>query len=238
MGYLDVLAALFAAGGLFYVYRLLRPKHVQATYGYTDWQNEIGHGLCMFGMVTMLSPVLLPIPALVWTWVLGAGAVFFTVRALTWGKRVGYATKWWWDWAHVLMLGGMATMYAGFAPLWLNIPFGIFWAWLGAYYLYQLAHDLRTGKLLYVGSDVAHAAMGIVMLLMVLFPAAMMPGMGDCCCHSGSHGTHQHGSHQHGTVVPDTSGTPAAPVDHGTMDHSQMDHGSMDHSHMHGGSKK
>ena len=71
MNYLDVLAALFAAGGLFYVYRLLRPSHVQATYGYHDWENEVGHGLCMLGMVTMLSPALLPIPAIVWTWVLG-----------------------------------------------------------------------------------------------------------------------------------------------------------------------
>lgn len=229
MNYLDVLAALFAAGGLFYVYRLLRPSHVQATYGYHDWENEVGHGLCMLGMVTMLSPALLPIPAIVWTWVLGVAAAWFTARALTWGKKVGYATKWWWDWAHVLMLTGMATMYAGFSPIWLNVPFGIFWAWLGGYYLYELAHDLRSRKTLYIGSDIAHSAMGIVMLLMVLFPAAMMPGMGDCCCHGNMPGMQHEAPMQHDM--------PGMNHDMSGMNHDMpgMNH---DMPGMHGGSKK
>lgn len=228
MNYLDMLAALFAAGGLFYLYRLLRPSHVQATYGYTDWENEIGHGLCMFAMVTMLSPAFLPIPAAVWTWVLGVGAAVFTARALTWGKRVNYATRWWWDWAHVLMLGGMSIMFAGFSPLWLTIPFGLFWAWLGAYYLYQLVHDARTGKVLYMGSDIAHSAMGFVMLLMLLFPMAMMPAMGDCCCHGDMPGMQHNMSgmpHNMSDMDHNMSG-----MGHGMsgMDHNMpgMDHGS------------
>lgn len=196
MTYLDLLAALFAASGIFYAYRLLRPSHVRSTYGYWDWQNEVGHGLCMFAMVTMLSPALLPVSSVAWTWILGATAVFFTARALTWGKHVGYATKWWWDWAHVVMLGGMAAMYAGFAPIWLTVPLCAFWAWLFCYYWLELLPDLRSKKTLYIGSDIAHSAMGLVMLLMTLFPAAMMPAMGPMCHSDGMSGM-QHSMPMH-----------------------------------------
>ncbi|MBY0552683.1 MAG: hypothetical protein K2W95_35700, partial [Candidatus Obscuribacterales bacterium] len=53
------LAALFLCGACFYLYRIVFSKRVKAHYGYIDIENEIGHGLCMAGMVTMLAPALL-----------------------------------------------------------------------------------------------------------------------------------------------------------------------------------
>jgi thioredoxin 1 len=200
------LAALFLAGALFYLYRLLRPSHVRSVYGYFDWENEIGHGLCLLGMVTMLAPSLLPIPAMAWAAILGLGTLWFTARALTWGKRVTYPAKWWWDWAHVAMLGGMALMYTNVTTLWVTLPLGVFWLWLGGYYLYELTHDIRGGKGLYIGSDLAHSLMGFVMLLMTLFPAAFMP------MHSHGHTMPGNSATGHQPVVQQTAATDAAGV--------------------------
>lgn len=166
----------FAASG-FYLYRALFPEHVKGAYGYSDLENEIGHGLCALAMVPMLAPMLLPIPTIAWTVMLSAGFVWFTLRALNLGKRVGYATRWWWDWAHVGMLGGMALMYAGvnWAPL--SIALAVFWTWLAGYYLYELVHDLKSRNPFFIGSDLVHATMGGVMLLMTVAPSLFMGGM-------------------------------------------------------------
>lgn len=177
----------FAASG-FYLYRILFAQNVRSVYGYWDIENEIGHGICMLGMVTMLAPTLLPVPALVWAGILGAAALWFVARAVSWGRRLSYPTKWWWDWAHVGMLGGMAMMFAGFgSPLWTWLT-GAFWLWFAAYYAYSTYHDAPSGKLLYIGSDLAHLSMGVVMFIMTIFPALLMPasdmnmpGMGPMC---------------------------------------------------------
>jgi hypothetical protein len=170
------LAVWFFAGACFYLYRLLFAKEVRAVYGYWDIENEIGHGVCMLGMVTMLTPMLLPIPFLAWAWLLGAGAVWFFVRAIFWGRKLSY-NKWWWDWAHVAMLGGMALMFAGIMHPLLTLVAGAFWLWFGGYYAYQTYHDAKTGKPLYIGSDLAHMSMGVVMFLMTVAPGLFMGHM-------------------------------------------------------------
>lgn len=167
----------FFAIACFYLYRGLFAEQVKAVYGYSDLENEVGHGLCALAMVPMLAPMLLPIPNPIWTVALGVAAVYFFARALTWGKRVGYATKWWWDWAHVGMLAGMAFMYSGLSIAPLAVLFGVFWMWLTAYYLYELAHDLKSRNVFYIGSDLAHATMGGVMLAMTFAPSLFMAHM-------------------------------------------------------------
>jgi hypothetical protein len=171
------LAVWFFAGSGFYLFRTLFADSVKKVYGYFDLENEVGHGLCLLGMVTMLAPTLLPISATIWTFVLAAASLWFTARALTWGKRVPYATKWWWDWAHVVMLSGMAIMFAGVTTFWLTVPLGIFWTWLFGYYSYELVHDVKSRKTFYIGSDLAHASMGLVMLLMTAMPSYFMAHM-------------------------------------------------------------
>jgi hypothetical protein len=176
---LNSLTAFFSAGFLFYMYRLLRPQTVKSVYKYTDWQNEIGHGLCMLSMAAMLAPSLLPISSAAWTWILGIGAAFFTCRALTWGRTLWY-NKWWYDWAHVGMLGGMAIMFHPLdlgpllAPLFLFAQ-QAFWSFFFFYYAYELSHDIKAGEALYIGSDLSHLTMGLAMFVMVTWPMALMP---------------------------------------------------------------
>jgi len=171
------LAIWFFAGAGFYFYRILFAEHVRSVYGYFDLEVEIGHGLCALAMVTMISPMLLPVPFLLWTVILGTGFVWFVVRAITWGRRVSYATRWWWDWAHVGMLGGMALSFAGIGAVWLTWPLAGFWAWLAAYYTYELFHDAKTGNKLYIGSDLVHASMGAAMFAMTMVPSLFMGDM-------------------------------------------------------------
>lgn len=182
---LNTLAALFFAGFVFYMYRFLRPQTVRSIYDYTDWQNEIGHGVCMLSMASMLAPTVLPIPGTAWTWILGIGAVIFTIRALTWGKKVAALSKdWkpWWDWAHVGMLAGMALMFhpldlgSLWAPLFLFAQQAL-WAFFACYYTRELVHDFPTGKALCIGSDLSHLSMGLAMFVMVTWPMALMPNM-------------------------------------------------------------
>lgn len=170
-------AVWFFGVACFYLYRGLFPEAVKAVYGYSDLENEFGHGLCALAMVPMLAPMLLPIPNLVFTVALSVTALYFTARALTWGKRVPYATRWWWDWAHVGMLGGMAVMYAGvhFTPL--TVGLSLFWLWLTGYYIYEFCHDFKSRSLFYIGSDLAHATMGGVMLVMSIAPSLFMAHM-------------------------------------------------------------
>lgn len=183
------MATLFFAGACFYLYRLLSPTKLKSAYGYHDRENEIGHGLCMLAMSASLAPASLQLPALLWAVLLSLGGSWFFVRALTWGRQLPY-NKWWYDWAHVGMLLGMALM---FYPLSLGAWFVAlqvaFWSWFSAYYSWQICKDLPSRKIFYIGSDVSHFAMGAVMLLMTLFPAAMMPA-------------HGHDMHNMSTVSP------------------------------------
>jgi hypothetical protein len=78
---LIALAVWFLAGTIFYGYRLLFPDVVYKSYGYTDWQGEILHGACLFGMVPHLSPSLIPLPNWMWTAFLATVTVLFLVRA-------------------------------------------------------------------------------------------------------------------------------------------------------------
>ncbi|MFX6023539.1 hypothetical protein ABTF26_21110, partial [Acinetobacter baumannii] len=68
-------------------------------------------------------------------------------------------------------------------------------------------HDAPSGKLFYIGSDLAHLSMGVVMFIMTIFPALLMPasdmnmpGMGPMCSPS---------MHVDRPAEP---GAPAAPV--------------------------
>lgn len=167
----------FFAGTVFYLYRILFADRVRAVYGYWDIENELGHGICMLAMVTMLAPMLLPVPFALWAWVLGAGAVWFTARALTWGKRVSYPNKWWWDWAHVGMLGGMALMFSGASFPYMVWISGAFWLWFTGYYVYSTIHDLPSRRVLYLGSDLAHMTMGAMMFTMTVWPELFMGHM-------------------------------------------------------------
>ena len=170
------LAVGFLAGACFYLYRLLFPKHVKAVYGYYDVENEAGHGLCMLAMTTMLAPHLLPIPFRVWSVILGAAALWFFVRALTWGKQVPGA-RWWGDWAHVGMLAGMGMMFTGANVPFLAVAQGAFWLWFSVYYVFETYRDSRARKPLYLGSDVSHLSMGVMMLAMTVAPGLFMAHM-------------------------------------------------------------
>ncbi len=174
---LFALAGFFFAGFAFYIYRLFAAAKVKSVYGYADWENEIGHGICMLSMASMLAPALLPISASAWTLTLCFGCAWFLLRAITYGRSLPY-NVWWWDWAHVGMLGGMALM---FHPVDLGAWFvylqQAFWLWFAGYYTYELYHDLKSPKLFYLGSDISHLSMGVAMFIMTTWPMALMPNM-------------------------------------------------------------
>lgn len=177
--FLLLLAAGFLAGACFYLYRIVFPARVKEHYGYYDLENEIGHTLCIGGMVTMLSPTLLPIAPSTWVWILGAGATWFLLRAFTWGRKLAH-NRVLWDLIHVGMLGFMALMYSGFTTPLLTVLGVAFWTYFIGYavlWAYMTRKGGRSGGYLEFGSDFAHIAMGIVMLLMTLFPHLFMPAM-------------------------------------------------------------
>lgn len=177
--FLFLLAAGFLAGTCFYLYRILFAGRVKAHYGYYDLENEIGHGLCTSGMVTMLSPAVLPLAPSLWVWILGAAASWFFVRAFTWGRKLPH-NRVLWDLIHVGMLGFMAIMYAGISSPFLTVLASAFWVYFVGYALlwaYMTRKDGRSTGFLEFGSDLAHIAMGIVMFLMTLFPSIFMPAM-------------------------------------------------------------
>lgn len=157
------LAAIFFAGACFYLFRLLSASTVKKVYGYHDWENEVGHGICMLAMAGALAPAALQLPAMFWTVTLSASALWFLARALTWGRKLAHNKVWWWDWAHVGMLSGMALM---FYPLdlgaWFTGVQAAFWLWFASYYSYETYHDLKAPKALYLGSDCSHLLMGVV----------------------------------------------------------------------------
>lgn len=168
------LSAFFFAGTLFYLYRLVRPSVVRSTYGYYDWQNEIGHGVCMAAMAFSLAPPAVQLPSIFWAVTLFGAGAFFLVRAATWGRKLPY-NKWWWDWAHVGMLLGMSLMFLPVQVGAFAYVLDAFWLWFAAYYTYELVHDLMKPKALYVGSDISHLSMGVVMFIMTVAPMALMP---------------------------------------------------------------
>ncbi len=201
------LSAVFFAGSIFYLYRLLRPQVVKSVYGHYDWQNEIGHGLCMLAMAFALAPAAWQLPSQLWAILLGAGAVFFLIRAVTWGRKLPY-NVWWWDWAHVGMLLGMALMFLPIDVGYFSYVLEAFWLWFAGYYIYSLCHDLQEGKVLYVGSDLSHLTMGVVMYIMTAVPMALMaPGasMPGMICTSDTHPSHATGS---AGAMPDMPGMP------------------------------
>ncbi|HEY9755086.1 MAG TPA: DUF5134 domain-containing protein [Oculatellaceae cyanobacterium] len=176
---LFLLAVGFLAGTCFYLYRVLFAARIKAHYGYYDLENELGHGICVTAMVTMLSPSVLPVAPTVWIWVLGGGAVWFLVRTFTWGRKLAH-TRILWDLIHVAMLGFMALMYAGVTSLLVTVLATAFWIYFIGYaalWAYMTRKDGQSTSFLEFGSDLAHIAMGVVMLLMTLFPSMFMPAM-------------------------------------------------------------
>lgn len=178
------LAALFLAGGCFYLGRIVFHKRVEAHYGYIDIENEIGHGLCMTAMATMLAPALLPVSFTVWSWVLGIGSAWFLLRTFTWGRRLHF--NWFgWDLIHVAMLGFMALMFTGVTlPVTALYAAGGFWLFFTAYagyWAWMIRRDGRPAGFLEFGSDAAHIVMGVAMFVMTFWPSLLMPA------HSGAH---------------------------------------------------
>jgi hypothetical protein len=175
-------AMFFLGATCFYLYRVVFANQVRAAYGYYDLENELGHLVCMAGMITMLSPSLLPIPSLIWTWVLGTGSVWFFIRACTWGRKLSH-NWWWWDLIHVGMLGFMAVMFSGFERPLLTYAACAFWIYFIVYaavWAFNTRKDGRFGSMFDFGSDLAHICMGVMMLLMTVFPQAFMAGMIMC----------------------------------------------------------
>jgi hypothetical protein len=171
-----MMSAGFLVGGLFYLYRLLFARPEKAVNGAWDIENEIGHALCMFGMVTMLTPSWFPLPSGLWVMVLGLGAAWFMARTVSWGlKRPG--NKWWWDLTHVGMLGFMALMYAEVSFPLVNFAAAVFWIYFfvyAGYYSYDLRRSGYQPNWLEVGSDLAHITMGIAMFVMTVWPDRFM----------------------------------------------------------------
>jgi hypothetical protein len=191
------LSAAFFAGALFYLYRLLRPATVRKAYGYYDWQNEIGHGICMLAMAFAMAPPAVQLPSQFWAATLMTFGLFFLARAVTWGRRLPY-NKWWWDWAHCGMLLGMALMFLPINVGYFSYVLDAFWLWFAGYYVYSLCHDLQEPDKLYIGSDLSHLAMGAVMFIMTVAPMALMApgtsmsGMPGMICSSSVHTAQPH----------------------------------------------
>lgn len=205
---------LFLGFAGFYLWRLFRPTMVKNAIGFFDWEGETGHFVCMLAMASHLVPSLIPVPAIAWSWILGFGTLYYAARALTWGRRLAF-NKQWWDWTHSGMFLGMFTMFQALplSPLLTSVFNGamlLFWAWFSAYYVKDSVLDARAGKPLSFTSDLAHLSMGVVMLLMALFPALLMPEhMHDMNGMPGMSGTGDHSQH-------------CMPMDHPMPHHQSM----------------
>jgi hypothetical protein len=174
---LSALAALFFLGACFFIGRLLRPTAVRRRLGHWDWENEVGHASCMLAMAVMLTPsTFFQGHETAWSVALGFGAAWFGVRSMTWGRSIP-GNRVWADLVHSGMLLGMALMFRPPAPsvIFLGVQVA-FWAWFALYYVRQSFRDTRGHAPLRLGSNLAHLAMGAVMVPMTLFPAALMPG--------------------------------------------------------------
>lgn len=171
---ITALGVFFLASTAFYLYRLLFDNQVRAAYGYSDWENEVGHGICMFAMSSHLLP-LFSWPQELWALILWVGAAWFTIRAATYGRFVSYPTKWWWDWNHAAMFAGMALM---FSPVdfgaWFVLVQIVYWGGFALYYGYETLKDIPSGKPFSLGSNLAHFGMFAVMFVMTAFPNFLM----------------------------------------------------------------
>lgn len=181
----------FFAGSLFYLYRLFSAEKLLHLNGYFDAENEIGHLLCLLAMTFSLAPASLQIvPAPVWAGIFSFGTIWFALRARLWGKNKTW-NKEWYDWAHAGMCFGMFWMYMPLSSHWLSTALiGAFWTWFAGYYFWLTYHDAVTRPhFLSLGQDIAHLAMGVVMLLMTFLPAAFT--------------NHHHGGHHAASPVPE-----------------------------------
>ncbi len=172
------LGLLFFFFATFYFLRLARPKMVRDAIGFFDWEGELGHAVCMLAMASSLAVWLVPIPGIVWSWVLGFGTLYYAARALTWGRRLSF-NKQWWDWTHSGMYLGMFTMYQALpigatANLILSALLTLFWLWFSLLYVRDSFLDLKARKALSFVSDLAHLSMGVTMLVMILVPGLLM----------------------------------------------------------------
>lgn len=181
------LSLAFLAGSLFYLYRLFSAKILLRLNGYFDAENEVGHLLCLLAMTTSLAPAQFQIvPAPVWAAIFAAGTAWFALRARLWGKSKAW-NKEWYDWAHAGMCFGMFWMYMPLSSHWLATALiSCFWLWFAGYYVWLTYHDAVTRpNFMSLGQDIAHLAMGAVMFLMTVFPAAFLNHN-----HGGHHGHH------------------------------------------------
>lgn len=183
------LSAFFALGAGFYLFRLFSPSYLKQVNGYHDAENELWHGVCLLGMVGCLTPWVLPLPAIAWSVVFGAGTTWYLLRAFTWGKNLKY-NKRWYDLAHAAMLGGMYWMFASpvVHPL-VTAMWTAYWLWFGGYYVYRLIGDFKNPHWLGFGQDIAHLVMALVMALMMVWPSTFMP------FHNGHSGHGEHMNH-------------------------------------------
>lgn len=179
-----IMGIVFILGTAYYVLRLFLPKFAKEAVGYWDWENEIGHGICMLSMAACLLPAIVSIPTAFWSIALPIGSAWFILRACFWGKSLSH-NKLWYDWVHAGMLFGMYLMFYPVNDLWINFFQGCFWLWFSAYYIKELKVDFiglrrdqsisRSKKMrkgaLYLGSDLAHLVMGISMFLMLTCPS-------------------------------------------------------------------
>ncbi|MBY0358609.1 MAG: thioredoxin [Candidatus Obscuribacterales bacterium] len=168
------LSCFFAAGVLFYLFRLCNPLLLRSVNGYVDAENEFWHAACLLGMVACLTPSWLPLPTIVWNGLFIIGTAWYLIRAFTYGLKLPH-NKQWYDLAHAAMLFGMWWMFV--APLkhplvtWL---FAAYWGWFGSYYALRLWADCKKPHWLPFGQDIAHFGMALVMLAMTVAPAYFM----------------------------------------------------------------
>jgi hypothetical protein len=164
----------FLVGTLFYAFRLCRQSYLIRVNGYADSENELWHGICLLAMAAMLTPAYVPVPALIWLWVLPVGSFTYLVRSVTYGRRIAY-NKQWYDFAHAAMLFGMWWMFAHpvSAP-WISYGFAAYWTWFGGYYLVRIFNDFKKPHWLTFGQDIFHFTMASVMVVMTLWPNYFM----------------------------------------------------------------
>ncbi len=174
----------FILGVAYYCLRLYNNAKLLQINGFWEWDNELWHMICLLGMAAMVCPRPVFGPAALWQFVFAIGAAWYAIRALTWGRHLPH-NKQWYDWSHCGMQLGMWCMFAGLLDSpWLIVLNAAFWVWFSGYYVWATHRDLAGKNGWTLGQDVAHLAMGLVMLLMVLWPQTFMP----------AHSTHSMGS--------------------------------------------
>lgn len=184
------LFVVFLSLALLRLVRLLLPNISQSIYGFYDWENEVGHGLCNISMAACLTTGMLGLSSGNWAALLAVGTVWYLARALSWNHRNWFLPKLlnWeyklghsqrpWEWAHVGMLGFMIPMYY---PLglgtWFTAVCAVWWvyfSWRNTEAMYHTCKE-QDFKLLKLVADFEHALMGAIMFVMTVWPMALMP---------------------------------------------------------------